>query len=549
MLSLALAAALATFLTPAAALADDAQSTDEQAQITTNEQAQGSTSAESDAQDTPEGQKPSAQSDTPEQLQLTDVQSLETPALATPRMSISIDKPNDTPEVIPMREELTTWGQKGTTLQFIAEGNVTIDARVEVWGDVHLTLADGANLICTGGIHVGEGNSLTIDGQANNTGTLTATDKDNNAGIGGNAFANSGTVTINGGTVNAKGGASGAGLGGGVSGEEDPGSCSVIINGGIVNATGGSAGAGIGSGADGNGNVAITGGTINAMGGFCGAGIGGGMNGNGTVTITGGTVTAKTDGNATGIGGGCNGNGYVTISGGTVNATGRDGHAGIGGGNGSVIIDGNAFVVANGDRGKSGIDVKTNQNSWRGVVVENGSGKVYGNVALTTDATLPSGSTLTVPAGSSLTVPAGVTFTNNGTVNVELDGTFNTESALAGGGKVTYLKSNPSTEPVYVIRSTARSMELDDGAAVSAASAATEVQEQPEKQEKAQEKESSSASGNSAAKSTGSTLPGDVPLAQESTGGIPLVGIFIAVGVFIAAGLFIAAAKKRSAKN
>ncbi len=150
--------------------------------------------------------------------------------------------------------------------------------------DVKLILADGAALtvsnsrIGEAGVNVPAGSSLTIYGQSEGTGTLTATGYESGAGIGGNSQRDGGAITINGGSVTATGGAHGAaGIGGGYSG-----SCgAVTINGGTVTARGGNngtfAGAGIGGGNDGNGgDVVLNGGTVTAIGGGTVAGIGAG---------------------------------------------------------------------------------------------------------------------------------------------------------------------------------------------------------------------------------------------------------------------------------
>ena len=57
--------------------------------------------------------------------------------------------------------ELTTW-----TGWVYATGDVTIETRVEISGDVHLILCDNCNLTCNLGIHVSEANSFTIYAQS-----------------------------------------------------------------------------------------------------------------------------------------------------------------------------------------------------------------------------------------------------------------------------------------------------------------------------------------------------------------------------------------------
>ncbi len=208
---------------------------------------------------------------------------------------------------------------------YVAKGTVSTGT-ITISGDVKLILADGASLTATrntinnAGVCVTSSNSLTIYGQTNNTGKLSATGGDYAAGIGGGFNETSGTINIYGGTIEAMG-QSAAGIGGGVNGHAG------IINiyGGIVRAINGDSGAGIGNGygasyGNGSGIVNIYGGTITAVSNI-GAGIGGGSDGSaGTVRIYGGTVTAKatsTDNGYIGIGLGY----QCYISGGSVNAT------------------------------------------------------------------------------------------------------------------------------------------------------------------------------------------------------------------------------------
>ena len=178
---------------------------------------------------------------------------------------------------------------------------ITIGTRVSVSGQVHLILVDGCNLTVNGGIGVSSSYSLTIYGQDEGSGKLTAKATDNNdAGIGGSGGPN-GPIVINGGTVEASvynNNSNGAGIGGGGHGEGR----NITINGGTVTATAQAWGSGIGGAAYSKGrNITINGGTVTANGGQRGAGIGGGgagigggNNGSGkNITITGGTVTAS----------------------------------------------------------------------------------------------------------------------------------------------------------------------------------------------------------------------------------------------------------------
>ena len=219
---------------------------------------------------------------------------------------------------------------------YVVTGEV-LRASITCNGDVHLILADGAKLTARGGegqaaITVsGDGNSLTIYGQAAQSGQLIATGGKYAAGIGGGDEGSSFNITINGGTVTSTGGMYAAGIGGG----NDGSGSNITINGGVVTANSGAAGAGIGGGNDGSGsNITINGGVVTANNEFGGAGIGGGLQGDGSnITINGGVVTANSEWEGAGIGGGNGGSGSnITINGGEVTASGGNNGAGIGAG-------------------------------------------------------------------------------------------------------------------------------------------------------------------------------------------------------------------------
>lgn len=299
----------------------------------------------------------------------------------------------------------TTWGNDDNDGWYVVNDDVTIGQRVTVTGDVHLILADGCNLKINGGINVSSGNSLTIYGQDEGTGALTATGADSQAGIGGGESQSGGAITINGGSITANSNGYGAGIGGG----SGSGGGTITINGGTVDANGGDNAAGIGGGSSGaGGTTIITGGTISAKGSNYGAGIGGGE--------------GKTGGN-------------ITISGGTVTATGGSNGAGIGGDNGgdngtfSTGEDGHAVIFA------SSISDNT-PDDWSGVIFQGSTGQVYGTSATPTeDFTIPTGYTLTIPAGATLDVDNVFVTSNgtvicNGTINGTVDGDVRYPSAV-----------------------------------------------------------------------------------------------------------------------
>jgi hypothetical protein len=167
---------------------------------------------------------------------------------------------------------------------YVLENSGGVSGRITVSGTVHLILKDGCTLTVPMGIHLNEGNSLTIYGQANGTGKLTVGPcNDYLAGIGGDNHERAGTLIVNGGSVEATAGYSAAGIGGGAqgywAGHYGHGG-TVVINGGTVYAKGNHYGAGIGGGGchsftftaipGEGGSVTINGGNVTAIGGEAG---------------------------------------------------------------------------------------------------------------------------------------------------------------------------------------------------------------------------------------------------------------------------------------
>ena len=222
---------------------------------------------------------------------------------------------------------------------------------LNILGNAHIILCDGAYLSLTGGVKLEGERTLTVYGQTENSGVLSGynDDYDNTAGIGSAEDTTCGDLVIHGGTVYAQGNDA-AGIGGGYGAH----SGSFVMYDGDVYTTGGDGGAGIGGGKEhGIGkSVTIYGGRVRAIGGEYGAGIGGGDLGNqsGPVTIYGGEVISSGKfyyyggdlpygGGGAGIGGGDEGSGgFVHIYGGTVRAYSRGFGAGIGGGQNRGII-------------------------------------------------------------------------------------------------------------------------------------------------------------------------------------------------------------------
>lgn len=370
----------------------------------------------------------------------------------------------------PVTADTIQWGSNdGQEHWYVTSGDVTINSRITVTGDVHLILKDGCKLTVNGGIHLTGSNALTIYAQSigDSMGALTVQDLDQfNAGIGGNKQESGGIITINGGDVTAASSSYGAGIGGGDKG----GGGTITVNGGTITAKGYSWSAGIGGGNDGGGGtITINGGTVTAASCY-GAGIGGGdEGGGGTITIRGGKVTA-TNNYGAGIGGGDDGGGgIITISGGdvtTASTTGAGIGGGSGGGGGTIAIrggnvtatsfsgtgiggaggtfaaDGSAFVLASSIADQSG----KGNGSWSGVIFEGNSGEIYGNsVTLTTDAAVPSGKTLEIGANQTLTIGAGTTLTVDGIVEIAGGGTLDISDGgrlvVGIGGKVIVLEN------------------------------------------------------------------------------------------------------------
>ena len=150
-------------------------------------------------------------------------------------------------------------------------------------------------------------------------------------------------------------------------------------------------------------------------------------------------------------------NASLTVNGGSLTATGKseDG-AGIrytfggaisGSGKPSLTVSNSAIVKASSSAGgitsnsSSPIQYETGSDSTGGIVFDNGTGTVYGNVTLQEDLEIGEGETLTIGDGASLTVPEGTTLTNKGTINVEsggkLEGTPTGEGTVVSAPKIT----------------------------------------------------------------------------------------------------------------
>ena len=137
----------------------------------------------------------------------------------------------------------------GVTIQDNTKGSC-----ITCEGYATIVLADNTKNILEGnsdysGIQAGpKGTTLTICGENDGTGELTATGGVNAAGIGSRIGGSCGDITIEGGTINAYGGVDAAGIGSG-----QYGSCGdITIEGGKITATGGDGAVGIGTGLKGS---------------------------------------------------------------------------------------------------------------------------------------------------------------------------------------------------------------------------------------------------------------------------------------------------------
>ncbi len=153
--------------------------------------------------------------------------------------------------------------------------------------------------------------------------------------------------------------------------------------------------------------------------------------GNGTLAITGAKVTASSSSNGNGvqIRVGDESNASLTVNGGNLTATATGSNSGInfqfgsggsGSGTPSLNVSENAMVKASGGDGgisnnsSTDIQIGEGQNSSGGIVFNNGTGTVYGDVTLQEDLTIGEGESLIIPDGTSLNIPDGKTLTVNG---------------------------------------------------------------------------------------------------------------------------------------
>ena len=185
--------------------------------------------------------------------------------------------------------------------------------------------------------------------------------------------------------------------------------------------------------------------------------------GDATLTIKNAEVTATSEyGSGVRVQADDSSDASLSVDGGSLTATGNSNYgAGIqytfgssssGSGTPSLTVSGNAIVKASGgeggisDNSSTDIQIGDDNNSSGGIVFNNGTGTVYGNVTLEENLTIGEGESLTILDGASLTIDSGATLTNEGTVTnsgtLTNNGTINNSGTLpdniGGNGTVNH---------------------------------------------------------------------------------------------------------------
>ena len=114
-----------------------------------------------------------------------------------------------TEDVTAVTGDMTTLGDANSTAPkwYVVKGDVTVNERINMAGNVHLILADNSKLDAKQGIAVLKDNSLTIYGEnkevTTSTGKIIAEGDNGDAGIGGELSKDGGSIKITGGKVDA----------------------------------------------------------------------------------------------------------------------------------------------------------------------------------------------------------------------------------------------------------------------------------------------------------------------------------------------------------
>ena len=152
--------------------------------------------------------------------------------------------------------------------------------------------------------------------------------------------------------------------------------------------------------------------------------------GNGTLAITGAKVTASSSKGANGVHIQCgvSSNASLTVNGGSLTATATGSNSGInflfgsgvsGSGTPSLNVSNSAIVKASGDTGGITSNSSPVTPSGTGIVFNNGTGTVYGDVTLDESLTINQGETLIIRDGASLNTGNNKVTVNGGTLNGE----------------------------------------------------------------------------------------------------------------------------------
>ena len=152
--------------------------------------------------------------------------------------------------------------------------------------------------------------------------------------------------------------------------------------------------------------------------------------GNGTLAITGAKVTASSSKGANGVQIRCgvSSNASLTVNGGSLTATATGSNSGInflfgggvsGSGTPSLNVSNSAIVKASGGTGGITSNSSPVTPSGTGIVFNNGTGTVYGDVTLQEDITINQGESLTIEDGASLNTGNNKVTVNGGTLNGE----------------------------------------------------------------------------------------------------------------------------------
>ena len=241
----------------------------------------------------------------------------------------------------------------------------------------------------------------------------------------------SNTLTLNGATITGETTTSnpyGVGIYASASADQ-PVSLTIVLQG--DNKVSGSIGVYVYSSTTGTASLTITGGgSLNASG-SVNSGIYVQSNtGNGTLAITGAKVTASSSKGANGVHIQCgvSSNASLTVNGGSLTATATGSNSGInflfgsgvsGSGTPSLNVSNSAIVKASGDTGGITSNSSPVTPSGTGIVFNNGTGTVYGDVTLQEDITINQGESLTIRDGASLNTGDNKVTVNGGTLNGE----------------------------------------------------------------------------------------------------------------------------------